>query len=232
MTDFPLLPIFAMGAIVGLDSTAAFQIMVSQPIVACPLLGWMMGDPVMGWMVGITTQLLWMGKLPVGAATFPDGSMGSLVVAGLAVHFRKWFALDGVGVLLGLSVLWGAVVAWVGGWIIVVQRKLQSRMVGIGWFDKQAQGGNLHRYSQGYLLVIAWNGFIGGCTALIFFVIGHGILQLIIPILPDGVHHVGFVIPYLLLGIGSAQIFILYGFRRWWLILGGGVTGVLLWRMV
>jgi len=232
MTDFPLLPILVMGAIVGLDSTAAFQIMVSQPVVACPVLGWMMGDPVMGWMVGITTQLLWMGKLPIGAATFPDGSMGSLVAAGLAVHFRKWFALDGVGALLALSVLWGVVVAWVGGWVIVAQRKLQSRNVGMEWFDKQVHDGNLHRYSQGYLLVVAWNGFIGGCTALIFFLIGCGTLQLLIPILPESIHRIGFVVPYLLLGIGLTQILVLYGFRRWWLILGGGAAGVLLWRMV
>jgi PTS system mannose-specific IIC component len=229
MADFPFIPIIVMGIVAGLDTTAAFQIMVSQPIVACPLLGWMMGDPVMGWMVGITTQLLWMGKLPVGAATFPDGNMGSLVAAGLAVQFRKWLTLDDIGVLLALSVLLGTAVAWVGGWIIVAQRKIQTRWV--KWFEKQANIGNLRKYSRGYWLIVVWNGFIGGCTALLFFILGQLILRLIIPLLPVGVYRIGYMVMYLLLGIGLTQILILHGLRRWWLILGGGVGGILLWRI-
>ena len=60
-----ILPVMLMGFVVGMDTTAAFQIMVSQPLVACTLLGWMVGDPVTGALVGVVTQLLWMGKLPV-----------------------------------------------------------------------------------------------------------------------------------------------------------------------
>jgi PTS system mannose-specific IIC component len=227
--DFPILPILVMGAIVGLDTTAAFQVMISQPLVACSLLGWMMGDPVMGWMVGMTTQLLWMGKLPVGAATFPDGNMGSLVAAGLGVIFRNKFRLEGIGVLVALAVLWGLITAWIGGWVIVGQRKLHTRWV--GWFDRQALDGNLRRYSLGYTLIIAWNGLVGAVEALVFFSLGYGILHFVIPLLPDSICRVGFVVPYLLLGIGLIQILVLFGLRRWWLIVGGLVAGVIFMRI-
>jgi PTS system mannose-specific IIC component len=225
--DFPILPILVMGFVVGLDTTAAFQVMVSQPLVACTICGWMMGDPVMGALVGVVTQCLWMGKLPVGAATFPDGNMGSLVAAGLVIYLRNTMTPHGIGVLLALSVLWGMLVAGVGGWVIVLTRKVQTRWV--PWFEKRARDRELSRYSRGFFLSVLCNGLVGAVTALIWFALGVGLLKTVIPLLPQQIHRIGFLVPYLLLGIGLVQILILFRFQRWWLILGGLAAGLLLW---
>lgn len=227
--DLPILPVIMMGFVVGLDTTAAFQVMISQPLVACALLGWMMGDPIIGAMVGVVTQLLWMGKLPVGAATFPDGSMGSLVAAALVVYFRESMVPDGLGVLLALAVLWGMFVAGIGGWVIILKRKIQTRWV--PWFDIQAQNGEFRRYSRAYLLVIIWNGLISAITALVFFMAGYGVLRLLIPLLPEQVHRIGHLVPYLLLGIGLTQILILFRFQRWLLMICGLIIGLLFWKV-
>lgn len=229
-----ILPLLLMGFVVGMDTTAAFQIMVSQPLIACTFLGWMVGDPVTGALVGIVTQLLWMGKLPVGAAWFPAGNTGSLVAAALVIHLRNLTALDGVGVLLALSVIWGAVVAWLGGQIIVIKRKIHTRW--IAWFETKAQQGNLHAYSRGYWLVILWNGLVSALNAGIFFIVGNIILTIIIPKLPAQIHRVGHVIPYLLLGIGLAQIIILFRIdtrilQRWGLTIISLVAGLFLWKI-
>jgi PTS system mannose-specific IIC component len=56
----------------GLDRTAALQIMVSRPIVAAPLTGWLLGDALAGLQIGALLELLWLGRLPVGAAIPPD----------------------------------------------------------------------------------------------------------------------------------------------------------------
>ena len=63
-----------IGSIVDLDSTAVVQCMISQPIVAAPLtgliLGSMLGDYAaglqLGLMVGVILQLVWIEQLPLG----------------------------------------------------------------------------------------------------------------------------------------------------------------------
>ncbi len=234
-----ILPVMLMGFVVGLDTTAAFQIMVSQPLVACTLLGWMMGDPVSGALVGGVTQLLWMGKLPMGAAAFPDGNLGSLVAAALVLHFRNRMALDGVGVLLALGVMWGALTAWAGGRTTIIKRKIHTRWA--AWFEAQAQQGKLRAYSRGHWLVTLWNGLIGALSAVLFFMVGSVLLSIIIPergtpLLPAQIHRVGHLIPYLLLSVGLAQIMILLPdtsvrFKRWGLMAAGVVAGLLLWKV-
>jgi PTS system mannose-specific IIC component len=227
MMDFPIVPILIMGFVVGLDTTAAFQIMVGQPLVACALLGWMMGDPMMGAMVGVMTQLLWMGRLPVGAATFPNGNIGSLVAAALLVQFRDTMIPHGIGVLLAMAVLWGASAAGIGGWVKVWKRKIHTRWV--SWFETQAQNGELTRYSWGFMLVVFWNGLVGAVETAILFGIGYGLLLLIIPVLPEQIHRIGFLVPYVLLGIGITQVVILFRLQRWVLMIAGLIVGLLFW---
>lgn len=55
------------GAVLSLDRTAALQIMVSRPLVAGPVIGYLMGNPGAGLLVGATLELLFIGDLPVGA---------------------------------------------------------------------------------------------------------------------------------------------------------------------
>lgn len=68
----------------GLDRTAFMQLMISRPIVAAPLTGWLLGDTLAGLQVGAMVELLWLGRLPVGAAIPPDDTqvaIGSTVLA-------------------------------------------------------------------------------------------------------------------------------------------------------
>ena len=68
----------------GLDRTAVGQFMVCRPIVAAPLTGWLLGDPLVGLKIGALLELLWVGRLPIGAAIPPDDTqvaVGSTVLA-------------------------------------------------------------------------------------------------------------------------------------------------------
>ncbi len=62
----------AMAVVCGLDRTAAGQFMLCRPIVAAPLTGWLLGEASLGLQVGAMLELLWLGRLPVGAAIPPD----------------------------------------------------------------------------------------------------------------------------------------------------------------
>ncbi len=55
------------GGALALDRTAAFQIMVSRPIVTGPVIGFIMGNPMLGLAVGVILEILFIGDLPVGS---------------------------------------------------------------------------------------------------------------------------------------------------------------------
>jgi mannose/fructose/N-acetylgalactosamine-specific phosphotransferase system component IIC len=115
------------GMIVYLDTTAVAQIMISQPIIACPLWGWMAGRWEIGILFGIIFQLLWSGSLPVGAARFPEGNVGALVATALAVRTAgngselPWLALT-------LAIAAGVATAYAGTEATVRVRRILTHI--------------------------------------------------------------------------------------------------------
>ena len=126
MSEFSL--IVALSALAGalaLDTTAALQSMLSQPLVAGAIAGALAGDVALGLVIGTALQLVWLGSLPVGAAPFPDGAVAGVAGAGAAVLAARSGAGAGpataVGVFLGL----GAGAA--GQWVTTAVRRLNVR---------------------------------------------------------------------------------------------------------
>ncbi len=110
MSDVVLvLALAVLGGALTIDTTAAFQSMLSQALAAGALAGLVAGDVGLGLIVGATLQLVWMGALPVGAAAFPDAAVGAVVGAGLA----GLLARSGIGT--GLCVASGVLVGLAAG---------------------------------------------------------------------------------------------------------------------
>ncbi len=61
-----------IAVLAGLDRMAAMQTMFSRPIVVAPLTGFVLGNPMVGLQIGALLELLWLGRLPVGASIPPD----------------------------------------------------------------------------------------------------------------------------------------------------------------
>ncbi|MEK7679606.1 MAG: PTS sugar transporter subunit IIC [Deltaproteobacteria bacterium] len=61
------LTVSVAGGIMSLDRTAAFQTMVSRPIVAGPVTGYLLSNIEAGLVSGMVLELLFIGDLPVGA---------------------------------------------------------------------------------------------------------------------------------------------------------------------
>lgn len=98
-----------LGGALGLDTTAALQLMLSEPLVAGTLAGLTLGDPALGLALGAALQLVWSGALPVGAAPFPDS--GPAAVGGVG----GTFVLTRAGVPAATAVAAGLVVALCAG---------------------------------------------------------------------------------------------------------------------
>jgi PTS system mannose-specific IIC component len=88
-----------IAVVLGLDRTAAFQFMLSRPIVAGPLTGLVLGDAWSGLQIGALVELLWLGRLPVGAAIPPDDTQVTVAATVLSVAAVSQFD--------GFFIAWG-----------------------------------------------------------------------------------------------------------------------------
>ena len=58
---------------------------VYRPIIACPIIGLILGDVNMGLVIGGTYELMMIGNMPVGGAQPPNAVLGSVVAMIFAV---------------------------------------------------------------------------------------------------------------------------------------------------
>jgi mannose/fructose/N-acetylgalactosamine-specific phosphotransferase system component IIC len=124
-TFFCIFGIALVGGALGLDRTAAGQFMISQPIVAGPLIGWMLGDTAAGLVIGAVLELIWVLDMPVGTFVPADSTIGAVSATAIA-------ALGGGGHatpdLIGFSVLLTTAMVPVTMAVDWAVRKFNSRL--------------------------------------------------------------------------------------------------------
>ena len=81
---FTIAAVAFFGAIIGLDRLAVGQCMISQPIVAGPLTGWMLGDPTAGIIIGAVLELIWVLDMPVGTFVPADATVSAVSATAIA----------------------------------------------------------------------------------------------------------------------------------------------------
>ena len=116
-----------VGSLLVLDTTVAFQFLISQPLIACTLLGWFLGDIQLGVQVGMYLQLLWLSSMPVGAAIVPEGNLAAIVIAALVIRYNNSF--ENFNIILICGLMYGIVVSYLGGEIVVLFRKANQHVL-------------------------------------------------------------------------------------------------------
>lgn len=61
------------------------QVMISRPIVAGPLVGWMLNDPYTGLLCGTLIELLWIDRQPIGTYVPPNGTITAVIITAAAI---------------------------------------------------------------------------------------------------------------------------------------------------
>jgi mannose/fructose/N-acetylgalactosamine-specific phosphotransferase system component IIC len=90
-----------IGGVIGLDRTALGQFMVSQPIVAGPLTGWLLGDLTAGLVIGAVLELIWVLDLPIGTFVPADSTVAAVAATAIAaISGRSDLAVVGFSLLL------------------------------------------------------------------------------------------------------------------------------------
>ena len=110
-----------LGGLLGLDGTAVGQFMVSRPIVAGALVGWVLGEPTLGITIGAILELYLLVSFPTGGARFPEGSTATVVAVAAASAVGVTGAMP---LAIGFGLVWGQL----GGETITGLRHLNSRL--------------------------------------------------------------------------------------------------------
>lgn len=110
------------GTLVGLDLVSVPQSMISRPLVAGTVAGWLVGDMEAGLRVGALLELFALDVLPIGAVRYPDYGPATIVAVALAAN-APW------ELSLGVSVGVALVLAAIGGWTLQVVRRSNARAI-------------------------------------------------------------------------------------------------------
>jgi|Deesub1362B_J571_1020462.scaffolds.fasta_scaffold02258_5 mannose/fructose/N-acetylgalactosamine-specific phosphotransferase system component IIC len=196
-----LLVTFVLGGFVGLDTTAAWQVLFSHPLISCTVVGLLYGQLEWGLFFGILFELVWFYDLPIGGARFPEGNLGSftglmvvLTVLPQAVTFHAWLFLMGA--------LYAVIASYLFGLTVVFMRRNNLYLVERA--DRYAQQGEASKVGTMHVLGVVHTYFHGAVWATIFYVLGVWLFRRLLPFmqrLPDfPVHYLQAV----LLGVGMA----------------------------
>lgn len=113
--------LLVLGTVVSLDGTSVAQTMISRPLVAAPLAGWLAGSLEAGLAAGFFLELLYLPVLPVGGGRFPETGAGA-VTGGVAA------ATTGGPGGLAAAVLLGVGAGALGGGSIRALRVVNGRV--------------------------------------------------------------------------------------------------------
>lgn len=125
MSELPPLGVVllvAWGMITALDLVSVPQGLLSRPLVAGTVAGWLAGDLEAGLRVGVLFECFALDVLPIGAVRYPDYGPATVVAATLAAGAPWEFGL-GVGATVGL------VLSVIGGWSMQVVRRWNARAI-------------------------------------------------------------------------------------------------------
>ena len=187
----------------GLDRVALVQVMISRPLVAGPLTGWVFGHPLVGLEVGMLLELLWLGRLPVGAAIPPDDTQVAVGATVLAAHTGHFFGLDGMPLVL-LSVLIAIPLGKFGQIFDKLARHLNDRLAVAGY--KALLCGNTAKMERCHLFGLLSFGLASLATALVIVLVGTCVLFLVAPSLIGAIQEAGLSLQYSLILVGASVL--------------------------
>ncbi len=189
--------------VTGLDRVAFLQLMISRPLVAGPLTGWVLGAPLTGLEVGMLLELLWLGRLPVGAAIPPDDTQVAVGATVLAASIGHIVGLEGMPLVI-LSVLIAIPLGKFGQVFDKLARHVNDRLAVTAC--NALMSGHTAKMERCHLLGLVSFGLASLATALVIVLIGTFILFSLAPVLIGAIREAGLSLQYSLILVGAAVL--------------------------
>ncbi|GAB4375626.1 MAG: hypothetical protein Kow0042_21220 [Calditrichia bacterium] len=192
----------AIISFLSLDTTVAFQILISSPIFACPFLGLLLGDVRLGFELGFLFQLLWLGRIPAGATIIPEGNMATMIATALILLNKDSGYLN---TTLTLVFIMGIGLSYLGAVITIFYRKMNGKILDL--IIKEADKAHFR------IIRLLEVGSMA-LYALLIFLLTYSVLLTANELLPPWIQKIGrlfeeqlIIIKPTILGIGLASIF-------------------------
>ncbi len=199
--DYLLAGLVAM--LTGLDRVALVQAMISRPLVAAPLTGWLLGNPMIGLEIGMLLELLWLGRLPVGAAIPPDDTQVAVGATVLALSVGPLLGLHGMPMVI-LAVLVAIPLGKFGQVFDRLARHVNDRLAVSG--ENALLAGSTRGMERNHLFGLASFALASLATALVIVLVGSFILYEAAPFLIGAVREAGLSLQYSLVLVGAASL--------------------------
>jgi PTS system mannose-specific IIC component len=110
------------GTLTAVDLVSVPQGLLSRPLVAGTVAGWLAGDVEAGLRVGVLFECFALDVLPIGAVRYPDYGPAAVVAAALGAGAPWEFGL-------GVSAAVGLVLSVIGGWSLQFVRRWNARSI-------------------------------------------------------------------------------------------------------
>jgi len=187
----------------GLDRVALVQIMISRPLVAAPLTGLVLGNPLVGLEVGMLIELLWLGRLPVGAAIPPDDTQVAVGATVLAISVGHSLDLSGMPMVL-LAVLIAIPLGKFGQVFDRLARHANDHLAVSA--QSALMAGSTRGLERCHFFGLASFALANLATALVIVLIGSFVLYAVAPLLIGAVREAGLSLQYSLILVGAASL--------------------------
>ncbi len=201
VTDYLLAGCVSM--LTGLDRVALVQAMISRPLVAAPLTGWLLGNPLIGLEIGMLLEMLWLGRLPVGAAIPPDDTQVAVGATVLAVSMGHFLNISGMPMVL-LAVLIAIPLGKFGQVFDKLARHINDRIALFG--HNALMAGNDRVMERSHLCGLITFALASLATALVIVSVGSFVLLSFAPLLIGAVREAGLSLQYSLIMVGAAAL--------------------------
>ncbi len=201
VADYLLAGLIAM--LTGLDRVALAQFMISRPLVAGPLTGLALGNPLLGLEIGMLLELLWLGRIPVGAAIPPDDTQVAVGATVLAVSMGQMLDLSGMPMVI-LAVLVAIPLGKFGQLFDRLARNVNDRIAVSGL--QALNHGDCHGIERRHLFGLISFAVSSLATACVIVLVGSVILFYTAPQLIGAVRGAGLSLQYSLIIIGAASL--------------------------
>jgi len=216
-----LLSLTLLGGLLAWDGTALGQFMISRPLVAGVLTGWLVGDPALGLIIGGILEVYFISIFPVGGSEFPEGGPPTMVAVATGALLA-----GPAGIALGT--LLGFLLSRLGALSARILRKVNGRLVP----DPSRKEVTASRIVWAHLAGVGLD-FVRGCLlSLLGLTVGGWMARVMVDIWPLGMSGT-----YVLLAVGAcipagALVGTLGGWRKRGVLFGAGLSGFLLASLI
>ena len=214
-----------LAVLLGLDRTAFLQSMVSRPLVAAPLTGWLLGIPQAGLEVGMLLELLWLGRLPVGTVIPPDDTQVAIGATLLALTLERLLGLHGMPAVI-LCVLVAIPLGQFGRYADSRARQANDHLARQA--EVAAAAGDSRRIEWLHLSGTGHFALSGLLTCTVIVAAGTLLLYPLAPLLIGAVRETGLSLQYSFTLIGAAVLLGTLNVSRGLLLFGVAFVATLL----